>query len=151
MPIDKPVEMLRGGGFKDGPLWPKNNDPNSYYRLLAQVPTEPGVYAFAVDDEVHYIGKAPKQGIQNRFRKYTISKKWGSTAGRVRDGISQTLSDGKQVRVLYLTPPTKPIWRHNLLINLIEGIEAGLIKELQPIWNRRGLVRDEEDEQIAGG
>jgi hypothetical protein len=34
-------------------------------------------------------------------------------------------------------------------INLIEGIEAGLIQELQPAWNTRGLVRDDEAEGIA--
>jgi hypothetical protein len=149
-PKNNSVEMLRAGGFQDGPFWPNDNDPNSYGRLLAQIPAEPGVYAFTVGDKVRYIGKAQGRGIRNRFRKYTLAKSWGSTADRVRAGLSKALEEGKQVRVLYLKPSTKPLWRDRLPINLIEGIEAGLIQVLQPAWNMRGRVRDEEDEQIAG-
>jgi hypothetical protein len=47
---------------------------------------------------------AQKQGIRNRLRKYTVAKKWGPTADRVRAGIAQALSTGQEVRLLYLTP-----------------------------------------------
>jgi hypothetical protein len=148
---DSSVALLRAGGFQDGPHWPSGNDPDAFARFLSEIPTAPGVYAFIVNDQVHYLGKAQKQGIRNRLRKYTIAKSRGPTADRIRSGIAQALIAGHKVRVLYLTPATKSVWRDNLPINLIDGIEAGLIQELLPIWNMRGRGRDEEnEEEIAG-
>lgn len=143
------IDTLRKGGFRLDLPWPADTD--SYRRFLDKVPDTPGVYAIVVGNRVCYIGKAQEQGIRNRLKKYTTAKKWGSTAETVRAGVENELNAGNEVRVFLLEPETRPHWLRDphLPINLIEGIEAGLIQVLQPAWNKRGVERDEEREVIA--
>ena len=96
-------------------------------------PATPGVYAFAVDGAVMYIGSA-QRGLRTRLRQYTGSTTL-RTAARVRAEIIAALSAGSTVEVYALTPPQIE-WR-GLPVDLVAGIEEGLIRTLRPAWNRR--------------
>lgn len=138
--MTKAVNTLRNRGFKVGPLWPTvaaRNHPRSFGSFLSDLPNAHDVYAIVAEGRVCYIGKAQSQFIRKRFRKYTISKSYRSTAATVRAGIAEAQSEGKKVFVLHLTPP----------LEQIADIEAELIRELRPLWNRSGWNRDEEEDR----
>ncbi len=134
------AEHLTASGFCLSARWELQE--NSRVQLIGEPPKQPGVYAFAVDGEVCYVGKA-KKGIATRLRPYEIVK--GKTVkGKTRQGfriktlICKALKSGSEVTVLTIVN-LKPIRWRGLPVNLIAGLEAGLIRELQPKtkWNLR--------------
>jgi hypothetical protein len=96
-------------------------------------PAIPGVYAFVVDGAVMYVGSA-QRGLRTRLRQYTGSTTL-KTAARIRAEIIAALSAGCTVEVYSLTPPQ--IEWHGLPVDLVAGIEEGLIRKLRPAWNQR--------------
>jgi hypothetical protein len=85
-----------------------------------------------------YVGSA-QRGLRNRLRKYDNIRNKGGVATRLRERITEELRKGADVRVL--TAIVSPISWQGLPIDPIAGLEEGLIRELQPIWNIRGLAR----------
>jgi hypothetical protein len=73
-------------------------------------------------------GGAMLEGIRNR----------GVVATRVRAKITEALNLGAHVRVLFVV--CAPISWRGLPIDPIAGLEEGLIRNLQPPWNIRGLA-----------
>ena len=74
-------------------------DPESQIRLDAKAPAVPGVYAFIVDDIVVYVGLT-LNGLRTRLDQYRRGHKSQKTNSRINGRISQTLSEGKKVKVL---------------------------------------------------
>ena len=98
-------------------------------------PAAPRVYAFVVDDIVVYVGLT-LSGLKIRLDQYRRGHKGQRTSSRINGRISQTLREGKRVKVLVATPePTE--WQE-LPVNTAAGLEAGLIEMIRPAWNRRG-------------
>jgi hypothetical protein len=93
----------------------------------------PGVYAYAVDGVIHYIGSA-QRGLHSRFRRYAITTTL-RTSARIRSEILDCLARGQTVEIYTLCPPSTS-WR-GLPVDLIAGIEEGLIRHMRPAWNRR--------------
>src|SRR5271166_4380265 len=58
------------------------------------------------------------------------------TSSRINSRISQTLRQGKKVKVLVATP--EPSEWQELPVNTTVGLEAGLIEMIRPSWNIRG-------------
>ena len=104
-------------------------------RLIGEVPKQPGVYAFAVNGKVHYVGSA-QRGLAKRLRRYEITQT-RLTAFRIRGLIRERLKAGARVAVLTIVP--RPMQRKGLPVDPIAGLEEGLIREMQPKWNKRGL------------
>ncbi len=129
------AERLTASGFSLSARW--KLQANSRVQLIGEPPKQPGVYAFAVDGEVCYVGKTQK-GIAKRLRPYEISKDKTRLAFRIRALIRKALKSGSEVTVLTIVS-LKPIRWRGLPVNLIAGLEAGLIRELQPKtrWNIR--------------
>lgn len=96
-------------------------------------PTEPGVYTFTVNGSVMYVGSA-QRGLNARLRQYSASTTL-KTAARIRGEIIAALSAGQTVEVHVLMPPQ--IEWQGLPVDLVAGIEEGLIRTLRPAWNRR--------------
>ena len=118
-------------------------------QLSDKPPKQPGVYAFAVDGEVCYVGSA-KHGIAKRLRRLEINKDKKSLAYRLRTLIRKALKSGSEVTVLTFVV-LKPIQWKGLPVDLILGIETGLIHELDPQWNlrERGASRKQKGSEIS--
>jgi hypothetical protein len=103
------------------------------------LPSASGVYAFVQGKAIKYIGSAAN--FRGRMRDYL---RWqqnggGRTQRPIHLHLRQALSQ----------EPVTVIFRHfkddelgdwqGLPVNLLLGVEAGLIGKLSPSWNRRGI------------
>lgn len=88
-----------------------------------------GVYAFVVNSEVRYIGKA--NALHRRLRNY-LGRAFGPATGRaprrVHVGIRQTVECGSTVAVFARI--VDPSGSENAL-----QVESRLIREVRPLWN----------------
>jgi hypothetical protein len=130
---DTSCEVLIQGGFQFLGEW--THDPESTIKLDAKAPNVPGVYAFVVNDVVVYVGLT-LTGLRTRLDQYRRSDKGQKTSSRINGRISQTLLEGKKVKVLVATPEPSE-WQNNLPVNTAAGLEAGLIEMIRPSWNIR--------------
>ncbi len=78
---------------------------------------------------------------------------WGIPTGglfHIKTLIHKALKSGSEVTVLTIVN-LKPIRWRGLPVDLIPGLEEGLIRELQPKWNRRGrgALRKQKDSEIS--
>ncbi|MHA1600475.1 MAG: GIY-YIG nuclease family protein [Alphaproteobacteria bacterium] len=140
-------ERLIASGFALSARW--KLQAKSRVQLIGEPPKQPGVYAFAVDGEVCYVGSA-RLGIAKRLRPYEITKDKTRPAFRIRTLIRKALKSGSEVTVLTIVN-LKPIQQRGLPVDLIAGIEVGLIRKLQPKWNRRerGALRKQKGSEIS--
>jgi hypothetical protein len=138
------VARLVEAGFEHIGYWKSDRDVE--VRFDDEVPADAGVYAIAVGDEVRYIGAA-QRGLRKRFAKYKYPRTTGSVAVRLRRCIKEALQ-GSRVSVLAFIP-REPSFecRAGLPINVVAGLEEGLIRDLRPAWNRRGLQFEELKEE----
>ena len=60
-----------------------------------------------------------------------------SRVGGVKLLIEAALADGNEVSVLVATPGTSE-W-NGLPVDLVAGLESGLIRTMQPAWNKSSL------------
>jgi hypothetical protein len=102
-------------------------------RLEGDPPRDPGVYAFVSDDSVMYVGSA-QGGLRRRITRYAVTKTM-RTSARVRGLILDCLLAETDVDVVTLTPPALN-WG-GLPVDLIAGVEEGLIRACRPPWNIR--------------
>jgi hypothetical protein len=123
---DTSWKVLIDAGFQFIGEWAQ--DPESQIRLDAKAPTVPGVYAFIVDDVVVYVGLT-LNGLKTRFDQYRRGHKGQKTSSRIKGRISQTLHEGKKVKVLAATPEPQE-WQE-LAVNTAAGLEAGLIEMIR--------------------
>jgi hypothetical protein len=130
---DTSWKVLTDAGFQFLGEW--THDPESLLRLDAKAPVAPGVYAFVVDDIVVYVGLT-LSGLKTHLDQYRRGHKGQRTSSRINGRISQTLREGKKVKVLVATPEPSE-WR-DLPVNTAAGLEAGLIEMIRPSWNIRG-------------
>lgn len=94
-------QVLRGAGFRDVDRWTVN--PDGKLILEADVPLDPGVYSFAVDEMVAYIGLTTN-GLRARLDQYRRGHARQRTNARVNALIRSALSDGHTVAILVATP-----------------------------------------------
>jgi hypothetical protein len=124
--------LVSGGFVRCGSFQLAGNEPT----FVGKAPTQPGVYAFTVRSEVVYIGAA-QDGVQNRMASYIRHQARRSLSRPIHKLMTQAIQDVGQVEVLAIIP--EPIRWHDMPVDTIAGLEAGLIRELRPQWNRRGL------------
>lgn len=138
------IRHLIEAGFRWAGRW-ETPDGAGIVRCF-DVDRKPGVYAYAVNGTVTYVGSA-QRGLHNRFRSYEISKT-KKTATRIRREILTSLALGNAVDVYLLPAPPALQW-NGLPVDLIAGIEDGLIRAINPPWNIRGSRRTVSD--ASGG
>lgn len=128
------VDALTAAGFRLTARWTATDAPNRRCMDLDAVcPNDAGVYAFVVAGNVRYVGSA-QSGLHGRFRRYATTSTM-RTSARVRDEVLACLSQGQTVEIYTLSPPAHE-W-NGLPVDLIAGLEEGLIRSLRPVWNRR--------------
>jgi hypothetical protein len=131
--IDATDKRLIAGGFEVSGQWELKTASRA--RFIGKAPKQPGVYAYAVNGKVCYVGSA-QCGIATRMRQYEIAKS-GRQGFRVRGLITKALKAGSKVAVLTIVP--RPMRRNGLPVDPNDGLEWGLIRAWQPSWNIRGL------------
>lgn len=128
-------ELLLRAGFQFLGEW--TQDPASAIKLDAKAPTEPGIYAFVVNDVVAYVGLT-NNGLRVRLDQYRRGHEGQKTNARVNKLIGKTLSEGQRVKVLVATPA--PLEWHSLPVNTAARLEAALIQMIRPAWNIMGAT-----------
>lgn len=128
------VAQLLSRGFVEFDGWLVTQD-----RLHAprNLPAQRGVYAFAVDNQVMYIGLASRS-IKQRLGFYIRPGAGQLTNVRLNSIIRQFASEGHVVRVLIAHPPDLE-W-NGFRMSGPEALEAALIEDFSPPWNRKGAA-----------
>jgi hypothetical protein len=128
--LSESVADLKRAGFVRVGRWLADGET---MRLDGKAERSAGVYAYVVDGDVRYVGSA-QRGLHRRLRHYVNSKTM-RTSTRIRTEIVGCLSKGSVVEVFALVPPSIQ-WK-GLPVDLVAGLEEGLIRSLRPAWNRR--------------
>lgn len=127
------VDRLLGSGFEVVGCWELNDARDLSHRI--KLPQRAGVYAFAIDGIVQYVGLAAKS-LKQRLGFYRKPGASQRTNVRLNEIIRGHLGEGRTVQVLIAHPPDYE-W-NGLKISGAEGLEAGLISEFDLPWNVRG-------------
>jgi hypothetical protein len=138
IPIRSPARVadLTRAGFVRIGEW-RRTESGEGLRLEGEAERLAGVYAYVVDGEVRYVGSA-QRGLHTRFRRY-IATKTMRTSGRIKGKIIECLKKGSLVEVFTFSPPAFD-WR-GLPIDLVAGLEEGLIRSMRDLWNIRSHGR----------
>lgn len=108
---------------------------DSAFSYTARPPQDPGVYAFAVDGVIAYVGLT-RFGLRARLGHYIYGHEQQRTSARVKRLIIEALAAGQCVSVLIARPPQLE-W-NGLPVDGAAGLETGLIKLIRPPWNQHG-------------
>ena len=105
--------------------------------VSAALPSVSGIYAFTQGSVVRYLGSAAS--FRSRMRDYA---RWqanggGRTQRPIHLHLREALVEGP-VDVMFRHFEDELGEWHGLPVHLLLGIEGGLIRKLNPKWNRRG-------------
>lgn len=128
------ADDLLGRGFNRLGSWELDGERLRHQLDLA---AEPGVYAFALDGIVQYVGLASRS-IRQRLNFYRTPGTSQVTNVRLNATICALLAEGRQVDVLVAHPPAFD-W-NGFEVRGPEGLEAGLIGKFDLPWNVRGAT-----------
>lgn len=128
-----PIERLLTAGFVHvGEC--ESRGPEAF-AFSASAPPKVGVYAFAVDGMVHYVGLS-RSGLQTTMGQYVYGHAKQLTRARVKRLILECLAEGRKVSLAVAHPPSLE-W-NGLPVEGAPGLEAGLIRLIRPPWNVQG-------------
>lgn len=128
-----PIQRLIDAGFEHLAECILTDADTFGYSTLAA--TTPGVYAFAVEGWIKYVGLT-RGTLRTRLGHYVRGHKGQKTSAHIKGRILDTLRAGQKVQVLVATPP---IFEWNgLPVDGPAGLETGLIRLIKPEWNRQG-------------
>lgn len=105
------------------------------FAFTARPPVEGGVYAFAVDGSISYVGLT-RFGLRARLGHYVYGHNQQRTSARIKALILEALAAGRCVCVLIARPPELE-W-NGLPVDGAAGLETGLIRLIRPPWNQQG-------------
>ena len=128
-----PMQKLIDSGFDLLSECHANGD--GAFAFTVQAPTDAGVYAFAVDGIIHYVGLT-RLGLRTRLGHYVYGHAQQRTSARVKALILEALAGGRSVSVLISRPPQLE-W-NGLPVDGAAGLETGLIRLIRPPWNQHG-------------
>ena len=129
-----PVSRLLEAGFVRLGKWTATAD--DAFKLDSIAPTDAGVYAFVVDGVIRYVGLT-QTGLRTRMGHYVSGHVKQATSSRVKALILDALRAGHLIEVLIAI--SQPLEWNGLPVNTAAGLEAGLIRMIQPEWNMQGL------------
>ena len=134
VPEDVAIDVLLDAGFARLGTWVA--DGTGGIALDTPAPRDPGVYVFVVGGMIKYIGVS-RAGIRSRMSNYRAGQAGQKTSARVNQIINEHVSAGTVVEVYVAHPPA--IEWNGLPVVTAAGLEAGLIKMIQPPWNKMGI------------
>lgn len=129
-PLD--VQTLLDAGFRRASEW--SLDDAGLLVLTEALPKEVGVYAFARDGIVLYVGVAT-MGLAKRIYFYAKPGVSQRTSLRLNDTIRRELQAAARIEVL-IAQPDDMDW-NGLPVHGAAGLELGLIKAYALPWNMR--------------
>jgi hypothetical protein len=129
------IDVLIDAGFERLGTWIA--DGAGGIALNTPAPRDGGVYAFAVEGMIKYIGVS-RAGIRSRMSNYRAGQKGQKTSARVNQIINDHVAMGAVVEIYVAMPPALE-W-NGLPVITSAGLEAGLIRMIQPPWNKMGVV-----------
>lgn len=130
------VETLLAGNFSLLGCW-KLSERASLV-LSGSAPNLPGVYAFAHDGVVQYVGVA-STSLAKRLYFYGKPGPTQKTNIRLNAALRDLLEKGSEIEIYVATPPALE-WS-GWIVSGSEGLEAGIIKSYTLPWNMRGSAR----------
>ena len=133
MKLSLTVDQLLANGFVRVARWVPC--PLSGIKLDGALSKTAGVYAFAVNGLVMYVGVATA-GFPSRMNGYRNPGPTQSTNKRLKATISEILAKGNIVEVCIATP-TDFEW-NGLPVSAPIGLESGLIRSFHLPWNKAG-------------
>ena len=143
--IDTGLDRLKAGGFTNSGTWKRSGQEPPHCE--GPIPSEPGVYVFVQGGRIRYVGAAQKR-LSSRIKSYERRQRDQSSNRPVHVALTKAVTKTEVVEVYtrVITPPIQVTF-DGLPIDYLVGLEAGLIEEFKPAWNRRGrkLVLDEID------
>ena len=132
------LTKLVAAGFVRAGIWRGGEDIHHY------VPDQPGVYVFVVQGKIMYVGLSKgsleKTTLRSRIRNYQQKQHNGSSKRPVHLAITELHKAKGKIEVFTLVPDLseQQIKWKGLPIDLVAGLEAGLIDKFDPEWNIRG-------------
>jgi hypothetical protein len=126
------VSRLLESGFEEVACWTAKQ--HKLERPLG-LPSKRGVYAFALGEQVVYVGLASRS-LKQRLGFYTSPGASQKTNVRLNGIIRELIGQGQVVRIL-LAHPDDEEW-NGLRLSGPEGLEAALIEDYDLPWNVRG-------------
>lgn len=129
-----PVDVLIRAGFIKLGEWIA--DAKGKIALSVPAPQDAGVYAFATDSLVRYVGLT-RVGFDKRMQNYRAGHVRQRTSHRINAIILEHIGAGTLVEIYLATPPATT-W-NGLPVTTAAGLEAGLIELIQPPWNMMGV------------
>ena len=130
------TDRLLRAGFALVGEWELSDSGELHHRI--ELPDLAGVYAFAIDGIVRYVGVAARS-MRQRFKFYTKPGRTQRTSLRLNEKMRVLKSEGAMIQVL-VAHPVDGTW-NGLKISGPEGLEAGLIQDFDLPWNIRGSAR----------
>lgn len=127
-----PVDILLQSGFLKAAEWELS--PVGQLTPTTPLPKEVGVYAFAINGVVKYVGVAT-MGISKRLYFYAKPAISQRTSLRLNDVIKAELAAASAVEILVARPADME-W-NGLPVHGAAGLELGLIKKYALPWNMR--------------
>jgi hypothetical protein len=103
--------------------------------VLPAIPKLPGVYAFALDGVVQYLGVATRS-LAQRLYGYVRPGPTQTTNQRVNEALLRLIVEGSSVAIYCATPPDFD-W-NGLPISGVAGLEIGLLRSFDLPWNITG-------------
>lgn len=134
VPEDVAIDVLLDSGFARLGTWVA--DDAGGIALDTPAPRDAGVYVFVVDGLIKYIGVS-RAGIRSRMSNYRAGQAGQKTSARVNQIIKDHVGAGTVVEIYVAHPPA--IEWNGLPVVTAAGLEAGLIKMIQPPWNKMGI------------
>jgi hypothetical protein len=127
------AEELITAGFKNYGRWALTE---TGIHFKGKLPREPGVYAHIVNGDVTYIGRSLK-GFRHRMGHYKKPGTTQRTSIRINGRIKTALQSGKTVETLAAFP--EPTTWSGLPVDVVSGLETGLVAKARPPWNKQGV------------
>lgn len=131
---DVAIDVLIEAGFERLGIWVGDGDGG--IALDTPAPRDAGVYVFVVDRLIKYIGVS-RAGIRSRMSNYRLGQAGQRTSARVNQIINEHVAKSTVVEIYIAMPPALE-W-NGLPVITAAGLEAGLIKMIQPPWNKMGV------------
>lgn len=130
------AEVLSRSGFQKVGCWELSSAGELAHFI--DLPSKAGVYAFAIDGVVQYVGLA-STSVRQRLGFYRKPGASQQTNVRLNEIIRGRIQQGAVVEILIGHPPNHT-W-NGLKVSGAEGLEAGLISEFDLPWNMRGASK----------
>ncbi|MBX9945411.1 MAG: hypothetical protein K2Y40_15110 [Reyranella sp.] len=133
-PID--LGLLISRGFTQVATW--HRDSANRVSFLGHFPSSPGLYLFVEGEVIRYVGSA-SDGLHRRMRNYQRRQNARNSLRPVHTSLADALGGGASIAVFVkVVADSEQCEWNGLPVDILLGVEAAIIKKINPLWNRRG-------------